>query len=151
MDLIAISVLFLVFVLSFTLAFSRDRCMHLNKAMLLWGDQSDIYAAERRKGPHSHDTMQILPQKSHFGYSQFLFSSFCISLIFIPTQESQMLSYKSGLLLLIAIRSIWSLICLEIYLKVDLNLRNLANQNLNLKCSGAKLVALKNDSQSCPL
>lgn len=72
MGLIAISVLSIlcpVFAkerrnLSFTLTFTRDYCMHFNKAMLLW--RSDIYTAEWCKGPHSNDMMQILPQKSHF-------------------------------------------------------------------------------------
>lgn len=33
-------------------------------------DQRDIYTAKWCKGPHSNDTMQILPLKSHFGYDQ---------------------------------------------------------------------------------
>lgn len=37
MGLIAISVLFLFYVPSFTLTFTRDHCMHFNKAMSLWG------------------------------------------------------------------------------------------------------------------
>lgn len=32
--------------------------------------QRDIYMVKWRKGPHSNGTMQIVPQKSHFRYSQ---------------------------------------------------------------------------------
>lgn len=43
--LIAISVLFLFYVLSFTLIFTKDQCMHFNKAMLVWGRQEwQIYS-----------------------------------------------------------------------------------------------------------
>lgn len=69
MGLIAIGVFFLFYVPSFTLTFTTDHCMHFNKA---GAEQSDIYTVEWCKGPHSKDTMQILPQKSHFGYSQLL-------------------------------------------------------------------------------
>lgn len=45
MGLIAISVLFLFYVLSFTLTLTGDHCMHFNKAMLLWGrPEGHIYS-----------------------------------------------------------------------------------------------------------
>ncbi len=66
MGLIAISVLFLFYVLSFTLTFTRDHCMHFNKAMLSRGrPEQHIYSG----------VVQILPQ-----VHTLLTASFCFAL-----------------------------------------------------------------------
>ena len=74
MELIAISVLFLFYVLSFTLTFTRA-CISI-KPCCCGAERSSIYTVEWCKGPHSHDMMPIIPQKSHFGYSQLSVSLF---------------------------------------------------------------------------
>lgn len=70
MGLIAISVLFLFYALSFTQTLKGDHCMHFNNVMLLWGQPKRHIHGEVVQRPTLKGTMQIVPHKSHFRYSQ---------------------------------------------------------------------------------